>query len=304
MFLLTTTGASSSRSYYTKWKVDGSPLDYIMGADFKQLDQSTGSSETVPVPNILTLPLAAKFWRGVMILARVSTVAATNQIYTVPIGAHWSLTGTNAINSRRVITPSIPTTDAVKFYRLYINHADWLGGNELGVTCEPYRVFYRTSGISDNSGSWTQINVLGDLSGIVATTAIQFMFEFRVIGQSGIPTRLYNLGLSYEDNLTDSHYAGAISKSDKSLNRFAWRQVVAWGSNIPTMKVVISNLTTPGIIITDTTAAQAYGTFEYSVNGTSWFAWSASADAVGNYIRYTATTLPSAIVVSAKVLIN
>lgn len=304
MFLITTSGASSTRSYYTKWKVDGSQLDYIVGSDFKQLDQTTVSSETIPTPNILTLPLVGMFWNGILFLSRISAVATTNQFYSIPFGAHWSLSGTNSINAKRLITPSIPTTDAVKFYKLYVNHADWIGGNELGVSCEPYRIYYRTSGISDNSGSWTLINQIGDLSGIVATSEIQFMFEFRIIGQAGIPTRLYNMALSYEDNLTDSHYAAAVSKSDKTLNQFAWKQIVAWGTTIPTMKVVINNLTVPGVIITDTTTAQAYGTFEYSVNGTTWVPWSPSADAVGIYVRYTATTLPSAIVASAKFLIN
>jgi hypothetical protein len=304
MFWIGTSGTASSRWYFTKWKVDGTPLDYIGGSDFKQLDQSTVSGETSPTPNILTLPLTVTFWNGVCLMTRISAAAATNQLYSIPMDAHQSLVGTNAINSRRVITPEISTTDIAKFYRFYTNHAESLGGLELGVSCEPFRWWYRTSGISDNSGTWIAGSPIGDLSGITASTSIQFMFEFRIIGQSCVPTRLYGICYSYEDNSTDSHYSAAVAKSDKTLNRFAWRQTLAWGSSIPTMKIIITNLTTPGIIITDNTTAQAYGTFEYSTDGVVWNAWSAVADAVGNYVRYTATTLPSSIVVSAKFLIN
>jgi hypothetical protein len=300
-FFIATSGATSNRFYVTKWKTDGSALDKIGGFELKQLDQSTVSAETTPSLSTLVLPFAMSVWNGVAFMVRVSTAAASNQLYAVPVSAHWTSSGTNF---KRVITPSIATTDAVKFYKFYVNHAEWLGGIELGVPCESYRAYYRTSGISNNLGSWTLINAIGDLSGITPSTEIQFMFEFKVIGQSCVPTRLYNAALSYEDNLTDSHYSAAVSKSDKTLNIFAWQQRVAWGSNIPTLKIIISNLTVPGVIITDTTAANAYGTFEYSTNGTVWNAWSASADVVGNYIRYTATTLPSSIVVSAKVLIN
>jgi len=52
-------------------------------------------------------------------------------------------------------------------------------------------------------------------------------------------------------------------------------------------------------VLDDTVDVSSSGTWEYSTNGTSWSAWSASADAAGNYIRYTATTLPNNITVRA-----
>lgn len=50
----------------------------------------------------------------------------------------------------------------------------------------------------------------------------------------------------------------------------------------------------------DETDTEASGTFEYSTNsGATWFAWDNTQDLVGNYIRYTATTLPNNITVRA-----
>jgi hypothetical protein len=42
-----------------------------------------------------------------------------------------------------------------------------------------------------------------------------------------------------------------------------------------------------------------YGTWEYSTDAVTWNSWSAAQDTVGNYIRYTATSLPNNITVRA-----
>jgi hypothetical protein len=93
-----------------------------------------------------------------------------------------------------------------------------------------------------------------------------------------------------------------VSKSNVTSRIFAWRQATAWSSNIPDLTINIYNANTNTLVLNDTVAASANGTWQYSTDGTTWNSWLASADAVGNYIRYTATALPDGIPVKAIVL--
>jgi len=66
------------------------------------------------------------------------------------------------------------------------------------------------------------------------------------------------------------------------------------------MRLRLYNAATGFLVLDDTITASASGDFEYSTDGGStWLAWNATADAVGNYIRYTADTLPNNITVRA-----
>ena len=65
------------------------------------------------------------------------------------------------------------------------------------------------------------------------------------------------------------------------------------------MQIRLYNASTGFLVLDDTITLSSSGTWEYSTNGTTWNSWSNSADAIGNYIRYTATTLPNNITVRA-----
>ena len=108
----------------------------------------------------------------------------------------------------------------------------------------------------------------------------------------------------YEDNTTDSHYTPSVDKSVIALRQFAWRQESLWSTTISTMKVVLTNAATGTLIIEDNSATPTLGVFEYSTDGVTWLAWDTSADAVGNFIRYTATSLPDGILVRTLLTVN
>jgi hypothetical protein len=187
----------------------------------------------------------------------------------------------------------------VKYGRAYVNEVEYLGSAKLGVSTEPFRVYYRTAGIADNTGSWSLLDSTGDMSGVAGASEVQFMFEFRIFGPFCIPARILSIICTYENDLeTDSHYQPSTSKSDAASRRFAYRQAAAWGSNIPPLRIRVYNVATGLPILDDTTTAHASGVFEYSLNGTDWFAWDDTKDTVGNYIRYTATSLPDGITVT------
>jgi hypothetical protein len=111
--------------------------------------------------------------------------------------------------------------------------------------------------------------------------------------------RILAIAVLYQDDSTDSHYEASVAKSVIADRQFAWRQKTDWGGNIPAMRIRLWNAATGVSLIDDNTTDHAYGTFEYSSNGTDWYSWSASQQGVGYYIRYTATSLPDGVKVRA-----
>lgn len=294
--VITTSGASGVRSYVTQYNTTSNPFDHIFLVDDKQQDQSTSDSGGVAHPAILASPFSIWSEAGILYLARVGTTAAINQLYTLPIGAHWNY---SINNSELLVTPKFDISDSSKLYNLYVNDIERLGTDTFSLATEPYKMYYRTSGISDNSGSWNLLDDSGDLSG-VSGTEIQFAFSFKIIGTTCIPSRIMGLSLIYEDKSTDGHYQPSVANSSITSNIFAYRQSILWSSNIPNMRIRLYNAVTGSLILDDDITSSAYGTWEYSSNnGTSWNAWLNTADVVGNYIRYTATSLPGSTRIKA-----
>lgn len=288
--VITTSGTAGVRSYITQYNTSSNPFDHIFLVDDKQQDQSTSDSGSVPHPSILASPFSVWSENGILYLARVGTTAAINQIYTLPIGAHQ----TYAINNQELlVTPKFDISDSSKLYNIYINRVNKVGTDTFSLPTEPFKLYYRTSGISDNSGSWTLLSDDGDLSGI-SGSEIQFAISFKIIGTTCLPARILGLSLVYEDNSTDGHYQPSVNKSSITTNTFAYRQSILWSSNIPNMRIRMYNAVTGSLILDDNILSSAYGVWEYSSNdGSSWNTWDIAQDVVGNYIRYTATSLPN-----------
>lgn len=297
--IVTSTGAAGVRSYVTKYNTNSDPFDHIFLVDSKQLDQSTADSDSVVHPNIQAGIINVWSEEGLTYISRTGTTSAANQIYAVPLGADWAYADGSV--KQRLITPALATPNAEKYTRAYFNCAQYLGEGNLTIPTEPVRVYYRTSGISDNSGSWTLIDSTGDLSGVDGAAEIQFAFEFRVIGTFCLPSRIYNACVVYEDNTTDSHYQPSVAQSSISSKIFAWRFSTAFGGTVPTLRIRLYNATSGGLLLDDTTTASASGTFEKSTNdGGAWGAYNTTDKANDTtYIRYTPTSLADNIKVRA-----
>lgn len=306
--IITTTGAGTvpahNRAYITQYKTDGSQFDHIFLADTRQQDQ--GSADSNSVPHLSQQGAALSIWSegGLAYFARTGTASTTNLVYAVPLSADWAyaagiVTGGNV--NQRLITPALSTSGAVKLVRVYSNDAKYLGDGNLTIPTEPYRVYYRTSGITDDSGSWTLVDQTGDLSSAVAGDNVQFAIEFRVAGTHCLPDRLYNICCVYEDNTTDSHYQPSAGQSSLASKRFAWRFSTAFGGTVPSLTIRLYDAVTGGLLLTDTTVAQANGTFEKSTDGgTNWSAYNTTDKANDTtYIRYTPTSLGDNIRVRA-----
>lgn len=295
-FIIISSGAAGIRSYITKYNTISDQFDHIFLIDSKQTDQSSADSGGIIHPTINATAISVWSEFGILYLCRNGITAALNQLYAMPISSHWTYAATT---NQRLISPSLSTDGARKLYKLVVASSRQLGDGTLGASPEPFRTYIRTSGISDNSGSWHLIDDSGDLSGMSPSSEIQVMIEFKAIGTFCIPNRIYSVTVTYENSTTDSHYNPSVSKSNISSRIFAWRQISSWGGTIPTLYVNIYNADTGSSILNDSTSSQSSGTFQYSTDGTNWNSWDANADNVGNYIRYTATTLPNSIPVRA-----
>ena len=191
------------------------------------------------------------------------------------------------------------TLNATKLYRAYITNKENDGGDSLGSSTDSFKVYARTSGIDDNSGGWTLLNPNLDLTGLTPGTHIQFKITFETLSDLCIPTKIYSVCCVYEDGSQDYHYEQSLTYSSAQDRTFAWRQAQSWGSNIPNLRIRLYNIATGLLIHDDDITSSLLGTWQYSTNGTVWNSWDASQDVVGNYIRYTATTLPNNITVRA-----
>lgn len=209
----------------------------------------------------------------------------------IPIGANYE----DAPNTKQWVTfPPMDTSNARSYRSVYLQHPRFLGADNLGFPTERMVIFYRTSGIADDSGQWIRLNDNGDLSDVPVANQIQFSVSFDVLGMTATYNRLHGICLTYEDLEQDSHYLQSLQRSDIANNRIVWVQTKKWNKPIPELKVNIYNAENDQLLLNDSTDVQSQGTFEYSTNGGStYLLWNNNQDQIGNYVRYTANYLPA-----------
>lgn len=294
------------RSYVTQFFQDGSQWERIFGCDIRQLDQSNADSTSTPVPTLTGGPQSVWAENGLLYVAMIGATAAINRLYAIPIGADWEYN--QGPTDSCVITPKFQCKDIRNYINIFVNETKVVGGKtgfNLGIRPEPYRIKYRTTGIDDNTGVWNLINDNGDMSSISGTMNIQLRLEFRTIGNLMVPARVNSLGVVYEDNGTDDHFQFSSTKSIAANKQFAWRLANAFNGNIPKLYIRLYDAVTNALLINDDTIVSASGTFEKSLDGTTWIAYDV-ADKVNEttYIRYTPSSLADNISVRAVLSIG
>jgi hypothetical protein len=297
--IIASTGGSGVRSYITDYNTTSDPFNHIFLVDTKQSNQSTAAVGNVVHPSIAATPISIYSIDGILFLVKISASTITSFMYSMPIGADWAYAETT---EQMIISRKIDTSDATKFLRAYSAGPLLLGSDVLGLSPEPYRLFWRTTGIDDNSGSWTLIPESGDISNITPGANIQFAVEFRTIGLSCVPSYVYSIGLVYEDSKSIEAYSPSLQFTSASSLVFAWRQVEAVDGYNPALNITITNIDTDNIVLDDDTDVESSGTFEYSTdNGLNWVGWDSNAFAIDNYIRYAANSLPASIRARARI---
>lgn len=279
------------RSYITQYRTDAGQMDRLFGSDTRQIAQAAASSYITP--SLFSGLTAYTVWSegGLTYICSNGTTAATNFLYVVPFSADWEYASTT---SSRIITPAISATDCDKHVAAYFNEIGVLGGSSgqnLGLSTEHCRVYYRTSGISDNSGAWTLINGSGKLD-IAGTSSIQFMYEFKTIGYSNVLTRIHSYGLIYDDLGMHDNYEKSDIGTDLTNKKFGFWFKTAFGGTVPRLKVELYNAVSGASLGSDDSTTQAW-TWEKSTNdGGAWGSYNTSDVAnTTTYIRITPTSL-------------
>lgn len=273
-------------TYVTPYNTAGDQFEKYIGANLSRVKLTTTPSGA---SNGLFPQAALTMWTedGWIFAIPSSVTAGLNWIFISPFGVDATYESTS---NQYAITPKLATTNATKLYRAYVSsRKDGDGGSSLGLPVESYRLWYRTSGIDDNSGAWTEIDTWSDITTGIPGTHIQFKIAFDILGEIFIPTRIYSVACVYEDGSQDFHYLPSVAKSSVPSKIFSWQQIVLWNSNIPDLRIKLFDASTNLEIFNDTVNNSSYGTWEYSTNGTTWLAWDNTQDAIGNYIRYTAS---------------
>ena len=301
--IVLTSGATAFKHYVTRYpEVAGEQFNRFFGLDDKQQDQSI-ADPNAPI-HFNTASQATSVWseNGIAHIVKHGATAALCQMYALPLGAHWSYADST---NQRVITPEIATPDCSSFRRMLTSVVDHLGSEEFRIPTASIFSFYRTSGIDDNTGSWTQLPEDGDLSGLSPSTSIQFMFEFTTISLLCVPGRIMSLAVLYDDFSTDAHYQPSSGKTVEASKQFAWRFSTAFGSTVPTLRIRLYDAVTGGLLVDDDSVTQE-GTWEKTTDdGANWTSYNTTDKAnETTYIRFTPDTLPDNIKIRALLTQN
>jgi len=290
-FIIVTNG--SFRDYRAIYN-PGQPLERFWGT----VNFETNPIAAGPLPIVAATMLTARvgYADRTLIVTRqglTAAAAAAQQLLLIEVGAHGAY----------VITKEIITTNATAFYRVYVSEKR---GGSGSYAKERYDVYYRTNGISDNSGVWVKINDEATLYDVTAATSIQFKIVFDILNWTCVSPEITSLGLTWEDGITsDSHYQPSVGKSSIVDKRFAWRFATPFnlsGGTIPNLRVRLYDAISGVMQCDDNTLTNpALGSFEISTNdGTNWSNWVNNDK--GNettYLRYTPASTANNIRIKA-----
>ena len=287
-FLIVNNG--SFRDYRTVY-APGMPMERFFGV--VNFETNPIAALTLPTAFSSMLSVRQGFGGRTLVVPRQGITAAApaaQQLLLMEAGAQGGY----------VITKEIATTNATAFYRVLTSE---VRGNSGSYGKERYDVYYRTSGISGNSGVWTKINDEATLTNVVAATSIQFKIVFDILNWTCISPEITSLTVTWEDGTTtDSHYQPSVGKSSVADKRFAWRFATGFGYSVPDLRVRLYDAVS-GVqqCDDDTLNNPALGTFEQTTNdGGLWSAWTHTDKANDTtYLRYTPASTANNIRIKA-----
>ncbi len=230
-----------------------------------------------------------------------AVTANLNALTVYPLAADWEF---QADVPNRIICPKITLgATPAKLYRAMVNAVENIGDSTMGVAPDSFKLQVRTSGIDDNSGSWTDVAPDGDLSGLGTPSAIQFAFQFRTAGVIMLPARILSLALLYETaDALPSQYRWNFGDFNAGNGTFAWVQVALFGGTPGVHTINVYRADTDALVLTQASSGSTNGTFEYW-NGSAWDS-GIGADTVGRRRRFVpSASLPGGVDLYAQLTV-
>ena len=287
LYINTTSGL---RSYITPYSGGSNNFERVLHINDRiQQTSYLDFSFDYLTPHTIGSSFYSCYSSGISFLVR-QTSDSNNLIYALPLEADKDY---ESLTNACVITPKLTTLSAVTYDSVYFDTINTWSNNKFTYPREIFDAYYRISGINDNTGSWRFISQNGSMSGITSSE-IQFKFTFRTIGNYCVPTRIEGITLTYSANtqpVSTSFYEPSLKNSNISSNIFSWRQRDNFESNIPNLNLDIYDVSNNNLLLTDSVNSSSNGIWQYSTDGVTWSSWLSSANSIGNYIRYSATTL-------------
>jgi len=300
-FTIYTTSTASTRHYLTQYQTGGSNYDSIFVVDTKQIDQTLANPEIAPpaIVNNTTATIASSSLYNVTYVIRGSATANFCWLYACNFGSDYTFSSITG-NDQSIITPSMSCTGNVMFYRVYVNNLKSYGSDRYNhIPAEPYKIWYRTSGISDNSGGWTVVPAGGNLTAVTPASTIQFRIKFKTAGSHSLPTRIYSVGVVYENSVDiPSHLKWNFGDTNNSSGNIGFIQCCYYGS-VPNLQIDYYRADTDANVLSQASTSSTNGVFEYW-NGSTWTA-GLGTDTVDIRRRFRPTAaLPSGVNLYAR----
>jgi hypothetical protein len=260
----------------------GEPFELTFITDDRQLDDINSDSESIPHPSSIGFTSTIEYSNGFLHMMRLSTVSAQTQLYSLPITSNETFAfDTNDY----LITPKFDISEFYKIYQITPNFVQKVGSDSFSLPNERFKIYYRVSGIGDNSGSWVELNQMGDLTS-VNSSQIQFAIIFNTLGNFCIPSIIKSIFIVYEDNKSVDGYDPDLTKSSIEDKEFVWLQTGFFNGNLPDLKITLIDISNNTIILVDDTVDSS-GVWEYSENnGETWNYWDITKNNLFNLIKY------------------
>jgi hypothetical protein len=294
---------TANRNYVTPY-ISGSTTPFervVLANDQVQTNTYTISKIKIPTSNYIGQDIRSFYYDGLSYIIR-NVVSDNNVIYVLPIEADKQY---HTITNAYIVTPEFLTPSATSYNTIYINAKTYFNDdNRFIVPRENYDIYYRTTGITTDIGSWTLINQNGSMSGVTGTS-IQFKIAFSTIGHTCVPSLIYGIRMSYNSDaqpLSIPFYEPSLKFTDKSSQIFSWRQDSLFNQTIPNLNIDIYD-SSNNLLLSDSVSGSTSGIWQYSNdNGLNWNSWSSTANTIDNYIRYSSSTLSASGLIIKPIL--
>jgi hypothetical protein len=306
-FIVYTSGALSNRHYIASYGTGGGEFSSIFAIDTKQSYSTLAINQAAPTTIIGTSSAVAGVMShtiGDLTYYCRSHASSTlyNQVLPLYLGSDCKYSNVSG-REQAIVTPELDVTGNQLFYRFYINSSKFQGDDRYNhIPVESYDVWYRTSGISDNSGSWTLAPV-DNIYSISPSNTIQFKIKFKTIGAFGIPAKLYSLCVVCENSVDiPSIYKWNFDDTNNTNGTVGFVQTHAWGKNYPALQIDYYRSDNDVNVLSQDSTSNTNGDFEFW-NESFWDA-GVGSDFVGKRIRFVPTAaLPTGVNLYARLTV-